>query len=196
MTARRLKLLTILCGLALGALTLLSWTQPWFEISLTSGEGLAVSGQIAAPALSALALASLALLAALSIAGRVFRVVLGSVQFVIGALVLASAAGAIANPLAASLATVTEAVGESGSTAAAGLVASLAVTAWPWVAAISGGLEAALGLSIILTGGRWPGPTRKYDPNAPVDDSAVGHWDSLSAGGDPTDGAVTPSAPR
>ena len=37
MNARRLKLVAILAGIALSALTLLSWTQVWFSVRLETG---------------------------------------------------------------------------------------------------------------------------------------------------------------
>ncbi|MCU1578683.1 MAG: hypothetical protein JWP19_887 [Rhodoglobus sp.] len=186
MDASRLKLLAILAGGVLGALTLIAWTQPWFALTLTNGRSLAVAGQVAAPALSALGLASLALVAALAIAGRVFRVVLAAVEVVIGVLVVVSAAAALSTPVAASAATITDAVGESGANALAALVASVSATAWPYLALAFGALSALVGVAVLATTRRWPGPTRRYEATAVADDSAAGNWDALSAGEDPT----------
>ena len=80
MTVTRVKLLLIVAGAALGALLLLSWTQSWFSLVLDGGQRLDVPGQSAAPALSALGLACLALAGALAIAGRVLRIVLGVIE--------------------------------------------------------------------------------------------------------------------
>lgn len=186
MSGRRLKLLVILSGGLFGALTLAAWTQPWFGLVLTSGQALTVAGQVAAPALSALGLASLALVAALSIAGRIFRTILGALEVLIGGLVVASAAGALSAPVRSSAATVTNAVGESGADAIAGLVASLSMTAWPWIALLLGVLSALVGCAILATGRRWPGPTRKYESGPADSATAAGTWDALSDGRDPT----------
>ncbi len=186
MTSHRVKLLVIVAGALFGALTLIAWTQQWFTLNLTSGQSLPVAGQVASPALSALGLASLALAAALSIAGRVFRVVLGVLQVAIGVLVVASAAAALSDPVAASAATVTSAVGESGSAAVAALVASASITAWPYLAIALGALAALSGVALLATTRRWPGPTRKYDAASEPSESNVGNWDALSAGHDPT----------
>ena len=60
MKPARLRLLLILGGIAAAGLALLSWTQTWFDLVLEGGQPLAVAGQAAAPALSALGLAALA----------------------------------------------------------------------------------------------------------------------------------------
>ncbi|CAN5169787.1 hypothetical protein BH11ACT5_BH11ACT5_00060 [soil metagenome] len=184
--ARRPKLLLIAAAAVFGGLTLIAWTQQWFVLTLTSGQALPVAGQVAAPALSALGLASLALAAALSIAGRVFRVVLGVVEVLVGVLVAGSAIAAISHPVAASVATVTDAVGESGSAAVAALVASVAVGAWPWLAVLLGVLSALVGAGVLATTRRWPGPTRKYETGPADTTTPAGTWDALSDGRDPT----------
>ena len=63
---------------------------------------------------------------------------------------------------------------------------------WPAVAAVVGAVLALVGLGVLVTSGRWPGPSRKYeavrfehaDDGAPLD--AVDSWDELSRGDDPT----------
>jgi protein-S-isoprenylcysteine O-methyltransferase Ste14 len=182
---RRLRLLLVLAGIALGAGLLLSWTQPWFEPVLTDGQRLTVPGQAAAPALSALGLAALALSAALSIAGRVLRVILGVVEGGIGVLVLVTAAAALGGPVAASASTVTDATAVSGADSVAALVDSVTASAWPWLALVLGALLALVGIAVLLTAPRWPGATRKYDA-AHADEGTAGTWDALSEGRDPT----------
>ena len=186
MSIRRVKLLAIVAAAAFGGLTLIAWTQPWFGLVLTGGQHLSVAGQVAAPALSALGLASLALAAALSIAGRIFRVVLGVVQVLIGVLVTGSAIAALSNPVAASVPTVTDAVGESGSSAVAALVASVSVGAWPYLAVILGVLSALVGIAVLATTRSWPGPTRRYETGPAETATPAGTWDALSEGRDPT----------
>lgn len=179
-------MLVIVAGAAFGGLTLIAWTQQWWVLSLTSGQSLPVAGQVAAPALSALGLASLALAAALSIAGRVFRIVLGVLEVLIGVLVTGSAIAALSDPVAASVATVTNAVGESGASAVAALVASVSVGAWPYLAIVLGVLSALVGVVLLATTRRWPGPTRKYETGPAEAATPAGTWDALSDGRDPT----------
>ena len=190
MTAARLKLLLIVAGVALGGLTLLSWTQSWFAITLDGGQLLDVPGQAAAPGLSALGLACLALAGALAIAGRVLRIVLGIVETLIGAAVLVTSVSAIAAPVAASTSTITAATAVSGSESIASIVVSISAAGWPWLAVVAGALIAVVGVAVVVLSPRWPGPTRKYESAeaaVPGDTTTpLGAWDSLSGGSDPT----------
>ena len=182
----RLKFAVILCAAALGALVLAAWTQPWFTLGVAGVQPVVVTGQVAAPALSALGLAALALAAALSIAGPVVRYVLAGLHVLIGAIAATTSVVAIVSPIRASLPAVTAVVGESGLTAVSALVTSVSVTVWPWVAVLLGILTAALGIVTLVTARNWPGPTRKYESTPSTDDSPAASWDALSAGDDPT----------
>lgn len=190
MTPARLKLGAIVVGVALSALTLLSWTQVWFDIRLQTGQSIAVSGDIAAPALTALALASLASAAALTIAGVVFRVILGILQAAIGALVVLSAALAMANPVLASEPTISAATGVAGSESLQLLVSEVASTGWPLFAALFGVLLVLAGVFVVSTARLWPNSSRKYQAvrfDATEDSpTSAGDWDALSSGRDPT----------
>ncbi|MEP6481057.1 MAG: Trp biosynthesis-associated membrane protein [Rhodoglobus sp.] len=192
MDVRRVKLLAIVAAVAFGGLTLIAWTQQWFTLTLTSGQVLTVAGQIAAPALSALGLASLALAAALAIAGAVLRHVLGALEVAIGGLAVSSAVAAVFSPVSASTAAVTAAVGESGATAVAALVSSVSVGMWPYLAVVLGVLSALVGVVVLATARRWPNPTRRYETasgetSAQTEaDTTVSSWDALSEGRDPT----------
>ncbi len=190
MTSARVKLLLIVAGAALGALTLLSWTQDWFALTLDGGQPLVVPGQEAAPGLSALGLACLALAGALAIGGKVVRIVLGVLEALIGVAVLVTAVSAIAAPVAASTSTITAATAVSGSESVAAIVESIATTGWPWLAVGAGVLLVVLGVAVAVLSPRWAGPTRKYESaesGAPDDASTpLGAWDSLSGGSDPT----------
>ena len=89
-----MKLPVVVVTILGAALALLSWTQTWFELELTdasaqgAGEAIAVPGSVASPALAALGLAGLALVAALAIAGPGIRIVLGVLEVVLGGCVL------------------------------------------------------------------------------------------------------------
>lgn len=190
MNPRRLKLASILSGALLSALTLLSWTQVWFVVGLRTGQELSIAGDVAAPALTALALSGLALVGALAIAGVVFRVVLGVLQAAIGALVVTSAAVAIADPVTASARSITAATGVSGGRSIAELVSAITSSPWPLFALLFGILLTLLGLSIVGTARLWPASSRRYQAvrfdEAEAERSTIGDWDALSDGRDPT----------
>lgn len=187
MTASRLRLIVILVGIAVAGLIVLTWTQPWFDLTLATGKSLSVPGQSAAPALSALGLASLALMGALSIAGRGIRLGLGALEAAIGVAVVVVTVGVLADPAGASASTVTAATAVSGPQSIAALITSSAMSAFPPLAVVAGVLTVAVGLAVVLTGRRWPGPTKKYEAAPDTDTGTpVGAWDSLSDGSDPT----------
>lgn len=187
MTPARLRLSVVLAGIVAAGLALLAWTQTWFDLVLDGGQALGVPGQAAVPALSALGLASLALVGALAIAGPRVRLALGVVEVAIGGFGIFVAGSALTNPLLASASTVTAATAVSGSESIAALVTSVAVSAWPVVAIAAGVLTAVVGLAVLVTGRRWPGPTKRYEPTGADDTGTpVGAWDSLSDGSDPT----------
>ena len=190
MTPRRLKSTLLLAGLLLAGIVFVGWTQQWFGVALTDGPTLSVAGDVAAPALSTLALTCLVLIGALSIAGPFVRVVLGVLQVLLGATMLLSGVLALANPVQASAASISDATGIAGDAPVAALVASVAVSAWPWVSTIAAALIALSGIAVVVTGRRWPGSSRKYGATklVPAEErTAVDDWDSLSDGADPTD---------
>jgi hypothetical protein len=204
MTARRLKSFTLIAAIVLSGLTLLVWTGEWYSLTLresaTGRPVLSVAGDVAAPALIALALASLALVAALAIAGPFFRVVLGVLQVAIGFTVGLSSALAEANPVGASAAAISAVTGVAGSKPLASIVTSVSQTAYPVMAIAVGILTMALGVFVLVTARRWPVSSARYRQpvvleNADLDspqrthdiaDDAVSDWDSLSGGSDPT----------
>lgn len=183
-------MLLVVAGAALGALLLLSWTQSWFSLELEGGQPLDVPGQAAAPALSALGLACLALAGALAIAGRILRIVMGVVESLIGVAVVATATTAIVSPIEASASTITAATAVSGPESIAAIVTTVSTAAWPWLAVAAGVLIIVVGAAVIVLSRRWPGATRRYEPAESVrsDDTTtpLGAWDTLSGGSDPT----------
>lgn len=193
---RRLKTILLVAAVLCNALILAAWTQTWLSISLVGlgphSGALDVVGSVAAPALSALALAGLALVAALAIAGPVFRIILGSLETIIGACVAYSAIAVLASPAAAGGAAVTEATGVAGSQSTIDLVAATSLTAWPVITLALGILLALAGIATVLTHRLWPGPSRKYQTvqfaqtDTAPDADPVGAWDDLSRGDDPT----------
>jgi hypothetical protein len=193
MSVRRIKSLVIVSGLALSVLALISWTQPWFTLTLAgdsfAAHTITAQGDEAAPGLPALTLAALALIAALTLAGNIFRRVLGVLEVLIGASIVLAAVVALSDPVAASAKLVTKATGVSGEASVGSLVASVGQTPWPWIAAILGVLIALLGIALLAVGRRWPDSSRRFQASAPSEDTAQGtatDWDSLTGGTDPT----------
>ncbi len=203
MDARRLKASVLISAIVTSGLTLIAWTQTWFVATIAANDvsatSVPVGGDVAAGALAALGLAGLALVGALAIAGPVFRLILGALEALIGATVALSVVLALADPVDASSAIVTEATGVSGAESVARLVQSVESTFWPWLALALGAASVILGGTILVTGRRWPGSTRKYqavrfEPDelggspgpVPGTTDAVEDWDALSDGSDPT----------
>lgn len=190
----RLKPVSLVAGILLSALTLLSWTTTWFVVTLGEAEvpeqAISVTGETAAPALAALGLAGLALVAALAIAGLAFRIVLGVLQVAIGASVGWSALSAIGDPVGASSPLVTETTGIAGGQSVNALVDAVAASPWPSVTVAVGALLILCGIFIVATSRRWPSATSRYQAarfdEADAPHSAVSDWDSLSDGSDPT----------
>ena len=206
MNASRMKLPTIVATIIGAGLVLLSWSQTWFTLVIETGSGastadpIEVAGSIASPALAALGLAGLALVAALAIAGPGIRVVLGVLEVLLGGCILLAAGISLGDPVAAVSAAVTDATGVAGAAPTAELVASVTATAWPVLAILGGALLVLAGLAVLVTGGRWPASSRRYGDSRmaadgaapaaaerPASDRAIDDWDGLSRGDDPTD---------
>lgn len=166
MNGRRVKYSTMLLLLVGSGLALLAATQTWFTITLTDtaehSTTISVAGSVAAPALTALSLAGLALTAALAIAGPVFRIVLALLGLLLGVSVLISAISAVSDAVGASSSAITTATGVAGDSSIRRLVHSSAVELWPWVALVAGVLIILASAAVIVFSRLWPGPSRKY----------------------------------
>jgi uncharacterized membrane protein (TIGR02234 family) len=206
-TGGRLKLLTILVVVIGAGLGLAGATQTWFTVTLTKEAGhptpISVSGSDASPALTALSLAALALALAFAIAGRVARIIIGVIGVILGATVVFAAAG---DPMrsAGVRDAVSAATGITGDSSVHALFASVDASAWPTLALVGGILIGLGSLAALVTGGRWPGGSRRYDavrfedadgqaspapkraPESRPGDAAVDDWDELTRGEDPT----------
>lgn len=202
MTPRTIKLFSILAGLALAGIALLTYTQTWIHVHASSPQGgtidVSASGSTAAPALSALSFAGLALFGAITIAGPVFRVILGALEVVLGGCVVLAAVLAVSDPISSAASAITKVTGVDGDASVEGIVLAHSTTVWPWLALVVGAAMAVLGVAVIATSRRWPASTRRYqairvvDPSAPAD--PVVTWDTLTTGLDPTD--VDPAPTR
>ena len=190
LTGGRMKLLLILAGAALSGLVMLAWTQPWFTVTLTDAAELSITGEVAAAGLSALALAGLVLVVAISIAGPFFRFVLGALQALLGVAVVFSALVALGDPIAASAPSISEATSIAGDGPVRALVASVGISPWPIVALVVGVLLVVNAVLVLVTARLWPGSSRKYQAvrlePATSERTSVDDWDSLTGGGDPT----------
>lgn len=163
---RRVKY-SIMLGIAVAsALALLGWTQTWYELVLVESAEqpgvLLVSGQVAAPAVSALALSGLALAAALSIAGPVLRVVFGVLQSMLGASVILSVVLSELDPVTAGAPVVSQLTGITGTDSVHALVVTASSTLWPLMTLAAGALMLAAGILVIATLRRWPASSQRY----------------------------------
>ncbi|WP_439565489.1 Trp biosynthesis-associated membrane protein [Microcella sp.] len=190
--SRRVRTLALLLPVAAAAVAFLAWSQVWVSVVLDDGRPVVAAGDAAAPAVPPFAIAALALVGALALAGPVFRVVLGLLQALLGLGITVSGAAALADPLTAALAPLTEATGIDGVTGVSALVAEISVSIWPGIAIAAGAAALLIGIGIALTASRWPQRTRRYDAVrlAPTGDGdrvdRLDAWDALSDGDDPT----------
>ena len=191
MTGSRLKLGSLALVGVLAALVLLAWSQVWFAVTAVDGDlttSYEVAGDMVAGALPPLALASLALVAALAIAGPGFRIVLGLLEALLGVGVVVVTIFVLSDPISAFSTEVTRRTGNAGSESIRDLVTEVDTTGWPILAIIAGALMIVLGIAIAVTGGRWPTSGRKYSRSRleSADASPIDEWDALSEGDDPT----------
>ena len=162
----RIKALSILAVLVLSGLTFLAWSQSWGSLLIAGGTtteaSLDVPGSAAAPALSALGLAGIALAGALAIAGPIIRIVLGALEVLLGASVLWSALGALNDPVAAGASVVTTSTGVAGLGSIRELVTAGPASPWPAVTVVLGIAMMIAGIAVVATVRRWPAASRKY----------------------------------
>lgn len=200
MNGRRVKYSTMLLLLAGSGLALLAATQTWFTITLTDtaehSTTISVAGSVAAPALTALSLAGLALTAALAIAGPVFRIVLALLGLLLGVSVLISAISAVSDAVGASSSAITTATGVAGDSSIRRLVHSSAIELWPWVALVAGVLIILASAAVVVFSRLWPGPSRKYQTRFAGEDGRPAEelFADTSDGAEPTDEAEARAA--
>ncbi|MGO4534260.1 Trp biosynthesis-associated membrane protein [Leifsonia sp. 2MCAF36] len=191
---RRAKYLTMLLLVVGSGLALLAATQPWFTIRLTDtanhSSSVTVAGSVAAPALTALALAGLALTAALAIAGPVFRIVLALLGVLLGVSVLISAITAVSDAVRASASAITSATGVAGDASIRHLVHSVETEFWPWLAMVAGALIIVAAAAVVVFSRLWPGPSRKYQTRFAGEDGRPAEEVVAEA----ADGGATPSS--
>lgn len=200
----------VLAGGALGAgIALLGARQPWAHARFPADNPLpastvALTGQDLTAAVSALAIAGLACLAAVIATRRVFRRITGILLCAFGAGIAVAAAtstgAAHVAGVAAGHSPVPYGAGVSGHPA--GPRPEITMVAFPWWAvALTGGvLLVAAGVLTVWRGTRWPGMSSRYErpggsPGAVSRDPAT-VWEALDRGTDPTAGEPAPVAGR
>ena len=213
MTAAREYVLALGVAAAGAVLVLLSVRQGWAQVATAAtgplpGAVVPVSGQDLVPVAGALAVASLAGLAAVIATRGLARRLVGVFLAASGALtvLLVSAPVSTADVLAAARATPLSQAGSAtaggGAAAGAGGVsgpagvgaaAHVVLVSFPWRPLAAAGALAVLvaGIVVAWRGPRWPAMSARYsrasegDPQ-PVADTAT-LWESLSRGVDPTE---------
>lgn len=165
--ARSLKYGSILAFVLAAGLGLTASTQDWFGFHLvaTTEQSATVmaQGSVAAPGLTALSLAGIALAGALAMAGRFARLMLGILGVVLGFCILWSSAAPLADPIAVGAPAITKQTGVAGDSAVHHLVTATDVMAWPAVGIASGVIFTLASLAVIVTFTAWPSASRRYD---------------------------------
>lgn len=193
---RRARSLAFLGGIAGAALTLLSLTQPWLGVHVAGADALAVGADVAAPAVSALAVASLALVGAVAIANTVLRWVLGAVQLLLGLGVVLATSSTLGDTVGAAIPAVSSVTGISGESSVREIVTGVDVALWPWLAIAAGGILVLTGAWTLVTARSWPGSGTKYGGTETAASApTVSEWDALSEGADPTSDAAPTNGP-
>lgn len=194
----RSKFLLLVGIFVSGGLALFGATQTWVSASLADGSAafgwIAVTGQQANPSLSPIALATMAAVLALTIAGKGFRVVLGALVLLFGVAIAAIAGTVIAAPARAitgRLSEVTGIAGEGQLDIITGIEASPILV----VTLCAGIVLTVLGLCVLLLGRKWLSAGRKYSTEAVPkaakanDDTPdrISDWESMNTGEDPSE---------
>lgn len=192
--ARRGRSIAVSGFLLAGSIGIISSTQTWLTVERAdAAEAILVPGASALPLLAPLSLAVLALGLALSISGRVVRLVFGVLATATALLLGWSTVQLLASePLGAVGPTVTEITGLAGSAAIVDVVAGIEVSAWPYVTLVGWIVLLVAAVVVLLTWRGWKSGGRRYRTDAahetaasgPVD--AIDSWDDLSRGTDPT----------
>ncbi|SJM53584.1 Trp biosynthesis-associated membrane protein [Gulosibacter sp. 10] len=210
MSGGRLKRLILLGMLASIGAAMLARTQTWAVLELHTSEfdrSVISNGGDPALAVMAFSLAGLAAIAALAIAGRGFRVVIGALSAVLGIGIAVAAGYAASEPAVGFVGPVRELSGITDAEGIGEIIAqgTMSDTVWPFVALAAGAVQAALGVLVVVTARRWPESARRYrraalapegEARASTASDPVSQWDALSVGDDPTEDDAEAANPR
>ncbi len=186
-----------------GGVALVAATQPWVTLVLVEGAAAAgalqASGQDLNASLSPVAIAALAL----TIAGKIFRRVLGVLIAALGAGAIAVAVGVLADPVGAAAGRIAEITAISGADQQ-DLVQSSALSVWPLVTAVAGGALVVFGLLVVIVSGGWGAAGRKYESRtdaelperAAAEPDRISDWERQSDGEDPSEIDSLPEFPE
>ena len=200
---RRDRLICALAALAGSGLVLLAAGRTWVTARPGDVPGVTAvhaAGSQVAPAASALALTAAAAAVALLVTGRIGRRLAALVLLLAGLGVAVTAALVAADPAGAAEGVVAGATGRTG-----GAPPATTLSGWVWLALAAGLLVAGCGGYALLRAASWPAPGRRFEtasagsgpastppaedgpptPTEPRPD-AIGAWDALSRGDDPT----------
>ncbi|GGL10194.1 hypothetical protein Sme01_32450 [Sphaerisporangium melleum] len=194
--ARRALAAWVVVSAASAGLVLAAAGRTWVRAAYSGGPGggtrLELSGGELAPVLTPLALACLAAVVAVLATRGLWRKGVGVLTALLGAAI------AVAAWRAVSPAAVAQVAGTRGAlTGVPGLVTST-VQPWPALAVAGGALLTAAGALAVVSGGRWPGMSERYERRAAPAGTRAGAgrpggserslWDALDRGLDPTEG--------
>jgi uncharacterized membrane protein (TIGR02234 family) len=185
------KRTAVILALIAAVVALIAATQPWLHAKLDSSvsadTSLEVTGKEANEALIPLALAVLAASVALTIAARVFRIILGVIVTLLGAGLVWASVSHMVHPVQAASAELSTMTGLSGGSQF-DLVQSHSSTVWPVIALIAAALAVFAGVVVLVWGNSWQAAGRKYETRIPSNEhDRVADWDMLSHGDDPSE---------
>lgn len=191
------RTLAVVATLVAGAVGVVSSTQTWLTVAVTSAHGiLDISGAVAVPVLAPLSLATLALGLALAIVGPVLRYVFGTLAAIIALALGFTTAQVLVAPNSTHVASeVTAATGITGESGVADLVSGIGITVWPAITLAAAVVLLAAAFMTLVTGRSWRTSGRRYRTEARAEEvapaasrphDAIDDWDDLSRGSDPT----------
>ncbi|GAA1131774.1 Trp biosynthesis-associated membrane protein [Arthrobacter flavus] len=183
----------ILATVIFSLIAFASTTQTWLTVILPQDAvqtpDLQIPGSDAATAVTAFALVALAAALAVSIAGRIARILVVAILFIAGVGIAWNSLLVVADPTGAAAPAIGEALGVS-TDSGAGLI----LTLFPWLAAVAGlGLIGAA-VWMLLASRSW-NRSMRYEKVAAGDSPArkttahsdeIDSWDQLTKGKDPT----------
>lgn len=185
--------------LAVAAAVLATGVPVWVTGTTSSAVqdvvALQATGSQVAPGVGAGGLVVAAAALALALARRAGVVVAAVVAVLGGALVVVSATAAAGRAETVLASSAADRVGVA-------TVGDVAVTVWPWLAAVLGAGAVLLGVAVVVASRRWQGPSSRHEVGAVAEpDQGTGArpaaeatgsvdpgdaWDALSRGEDPT----------
>lgn len=189
----RRKSILVLAALLFAAIAFGASTQTWLDVVVSQGViktgDIAVPGSKAATAVTALTLVAAAGALAISISGRISRVIAAVIVFLASLGIGATAITVLTDPQGAASGPVGAQIGVTG------IPVEASTTPLVWIALVASVFLLLTAVAVLVWGRQWVG-SKKYDyRNAPVQASVeatdeplddIDSWDQLSRGDDPT----------